>query len=105
MKNLTKQNFETELLQTDGVALVDFWAPWCGPCRMMGPALEEIDRDYAGRLTVAKVNVDENPRLAGEFGVMSIPTLIIFKDGQPVDRMVGAMPKAALEGKLSKWVG
>ena len=80
--------------------LVDFWAPWCGPCRVIGPVLEQIARDHAGRVRIVKVNVDENPRAPGEFGVQGIPTLIIFRDGQLADRIVGAAPRATIEQKL-----
>ncbi|WP_420810882.1 thioredoxin [Deinococcus ficus] len=80
--------------------LVDFWAPWCGPCRVIGPVLEQIARDHAGRVRIVKVNVDENPRTPSEFGVQGIPTLIIFRDGQLADRIVGAAPRATIEQKL-----
>ena len=81
--------------------LVDFWAPWCGPCRVVGPVLEEIAREQAGRVRVVKVNVDENPETPGSFQVQGIPTMILFKDGQPVDRIVGAESKAVLLQRLA----
>jgi thioredoxin 2 len=81
--------------------VVDLWAPWCGPCRFVSPILEELAREQAGRLKVIKVNVDDNPALAMRFGAQSIPTLVVLRDGQVVDRVVGAMPKDALEGRLS----
>ncbi|SCJ14243.1 Thioredoxin [uncultured Clostridium sp.] len=91
---LTKDNFATEVEQAQGPVLVDFWATWCGPCRMIGPVVEQIAESNAGKLKVGKVNVDEQPELAARFGVMSIPTLILFKGGQQVEQVIGANPGA-----------
>lgn len=104
MINLSESNFQDEVLNANEVVLVDFWAPWCGPCRMVGPILEEISREKAGHVKIAKVNVDENPNLSSNYNIMSIPTMIIFKKGQPVEEFVGAMPKTAIEKKLEKWI-
>jgi thioredoxin 1 len=89
---VTDATFESEVLRSKLPVLVDFWAPWCGPCRMIAPAVEQVAQNYAGRARVVKVNVDENPKLARQFQVMSIPTLMVFKNGQPVKRQVGANP-------------
>lgn len=104
MINLTESNFKEEVLNSNGVVLVDFWAPWCGPCRMVGPVLEEIAREKGEKIKVVKVNVDENPGLGSNYNVMSIPTMIIFKNGQLVEKFVGALPKPAIETKLAKWL-
>jgi thioredoxin 1 len=104
MINLTESNFREEVLNATGVVLADFWAPWCGPCRMVGPVLEEIAREKGEKVKVVKVNVDENPGLASNYGVMSIPTMIIFKDGQVMEQFVGALPKPVIESKLAKWI-
>jgi len=85
-----------------GVSLVDFWAPWCGPCRMQEPIIEELAREIGDRATIAKLNVDDEPELASRYGVMSIPTLILFKDGQPVDKLVGLQSKDTLKARLEK---
>ncbi len=105
MLDVTANTFTSEIINTSGVTLVDFWAPWCGPCRMVGPILEQIAKEQADRLRVAKVNIDENPELASNYGVMSIPTMLIFKDGKVVDEFVGAMPKRTIESKLKRWLG
>ena len=97
---LTKQNFETEVLQSDKPVLIDFWAPWCGPCRMLAPAVEQIAEEYEGKAKVCKVNVDDEPELAGRFGIVSIPTVLVFKNGQLSDTLVGLRPKAELEALL-----
>jgi thioredoxin 1 len=104
MINLTESNFREEVLNATGVVLADFWAPWCGPCRMVGPVLEEIAREKGEKVKVVKVNVDENPGLASNYSVMSIPTMIIFKDGQVMEQFVGALPKPVIESKLAKWI-
>jgi len=96
---LTKDNFSQNV--QSGVSLVDFWAPWCGPCKIQLPIVEELATELEGQATIAKINVDEEPELASQFGVMSIPTLILFKDGQPVDKMVGLQSKDALKTKIS----
>ncbi len=98
--NLTDQNFDTEITNAEGVALVDFWAPWCGPCRMVGPIVEEIASEYTGKIKVGKVNTDDAPETATKFGIRSIPTLIVFKDGKAVDQIVGAVPKDTITEKL-----
>lgn len=98
---LTDGNFQNETAQ--GLTLVDFWAPWCGPCRIIAPVIEELAGQYEGRVKVAKLNVDDNPAVSGQFRVMSIPTMILFKDGQPVEGMVGAQPKRAFEALLEKY--
>ena len=97
---VTKQNFEQEILNSDKPALVDFWAPWCMPCRMIAPIVEEIAEEMQGKAVVGKVNVDEEGELAMQFGVASIPTLIVFKGGKEVKRVVGVQSKAALMGFL-----
>ena len=97
---VTGENFQTEVLQSPVPVLVDFWAAWCGPCRAVAPAVEEIAAEYAGRLKVVKIDVDENNEVAGRYNVLSIPTLMVFKGGQMVERLVGAYPKAAILSKV-----
>lgn len=104
MLNLKEVDFEKEVLNSTGVVLVDFWAPWCGPCRMVAPILEDLSAQYNGSVKIVKVNVDENSNLAAQYNVMSIPTLIIFKDGKVVDQFVGAMPKPAIVKRLERWI-
>ena len=94
---LTKENFDIEVLKSDKPCVVDFWASWCGPCKMLAPVLEEFAKENAGKIKVGKVNVDEQPALAQEFGIMSIPTLLLFKDGKLVNTAVGYMTKDQLE--------
>ena len=98
--HVTDESFEAEVLKASLPALVDFWAPWCGPCRMVAPIVEDLAKAYDGRLVVAKINTDENVQVAGGLGIMGIPTLILFKDGQEVDRVVGYAPRHVLEEKL-----
>ena len=98
---VTDETFEAEVIQAELLVLTDFWANWCAPCHMIAPVLEEVAAEYADQLKVAKLDVDGNPRTAAQFGVMSIPTLILFKDGQPVERLVGAMPKRSLLAKIT----
>jgi thioredoxin 1 len=97
---VTDASFETDVLKSTQPVLVDFWAEWCGPCKMIGPALEELSKDMGDKLTVAKVNIDENPQTPNRYGVRGIPTLILFKDGQPAATKIGALPKS----QLYSWV-
>ena len=93
-------NFKSDVLEAKGPVVVDFWAEWCGPCKMIGPSLEEISKEMAGKVKITKLNIDENPELAARFGVRSIPTLMVFKGGEVADIKVGALPKTA----LSHWI-
>lgn len=99
---ITDANFETEVLKSDKPVLVDFWAVWCGPCQMQGPIVEEVAKDLSGKAVVGKMNVDENPAVAQKFGIMSIPTLMIFKGGAVVKQFIGVQSKEALMSELSK---
>ena len=101
----TELNFQAEILDSDKVALVDFWAAWCGPCKMLGPVIEELASDYVGKAVVAKLNVDENPKIAAQYAIRSIPSLLVFKNGKVVDQMVGAVPKNTIATKLDEHIG
>jgi len=100
--HISEGTFDTEVLKSTQPALVDFWAPWCGPCRAIAPILDELAEEYKGKVKVAKINVDENRKLAGDHGVMSIPTMILFKDGKVVDKLIGLVPKDRLKALMDK---
>ncbi len=100
--HVSEGTFDSEVLKSDKPALVDFWAPWCGPCRAIAPVLDEIANEYKDKVKVAKVNVDENRGLAGNHGVMSIPTMILFKNGKVLDKLIGLVPKERLKELLDK---
>ncbi|MAM63411.1 thioredoxin [Maritimibacter sp. UBA3975] len=99
---VTDATFEEEVLKSDVPVVVDFWAEWCGPCKMIGPALEELSAEYGDKVKIAKVNVDENPNSPAQLGVRGIPALFMFKDGQPISNKVGAAPKAALQSWIDE---
>jgi len=102
---LTEATFDETLATTEELLLVDFWAPWCGPCRAISPVLEALERDEAGRVKLAKVNVDEEPALAARHQIMSIPTILFVKDGRVVDKVIGAVPRSTLDAKVQKALG
>ena len=98
----TTENFDSEVLKSDIPVLVDFYADWCGPCKMMAPVVEKIDAEYGGKVKVGKINVDENPEIAGNYGVMTIPTIMVIKGGQVVEKTIGVQPKKALTNAIDK---
>jgi len=98
-------NFENEVINSDKLVLVDFWAEWCGPCKMLTPTLEQLSTEYGDKIVVGKVNVDDNQQLASQYGIMSIPTIMIFKDGKIVEQFIGVQPKSVYEGSIKKYLG
>ncbi len=94
------QSFESQIVGSEGLALVDFWAPWCGPCRLMHPVLEELANEYDGKAVIARCNVDDAQALAGKFSITAIPTIVLFKDGQPIDKIIGVVPAEELKKRL-----
>ena len=101
---VTQQNFDTEVLKSDKPVLVDFWAEWCGPCKAIAPIVEELEKQYDGKVKIGKVNVDQQSALSMQYGVMSIPTLVLFKNGKIVDQVVGSVPKTQLESMITKHI-
>ena len=101
-KTVTDQSFQSDVLSAEGPVLVDFWAEWCGPCKMIGPALEELSTELSEKVTIAKLNIDENPDAPGKYGVRGIPTMILFKGGVPAATQVGAAPKSQLKAFIEK---
>ena len=99
---VTDNTFQSEVLNASGLVLLDCWAPWCGPCRMVGPIMDQLAREANGRYLIAKLNVDDNPRTSTQFQIQSIPTMLIFKDGQLIDRLIGAQPKQAIAERLAR---
>ena len=98
---LTDSNFQTQVLESDKLTVVDFWAEWCGPCRAIGPVIEELSKEYNGRVNIGKVNVDQNPDLSVNYGITSIPAILFIKDGKVVDKQIGAVPKSVLDKKIA----
>ncbi|MDD4665790.1 MAG: thioredoxin [Clostridia bacterium] len=98
--HLSDNTFKSEVLETEELVLVDFWAPWCGPCKMIGPLIEELSGEYRGKAKICKLDVDENSKTAGDYGIMSIPTMILFKGGKEINRLVGFVPKANIAKTL-----
>ena len=103
--NVSESSWDEEVINSDLPVMVDFWAEWCGPCKMIAPAVHDLAVEYAGKMNVAKVDVDNAPNIAMKYGIRSIPALIFFKDGQPVDQVVGALPKGALKKKIDSVLG
>ena len=101
---ITTENFKTTVLDSNQVALVDFWAEWCGPCGMVGPIVDELSKEYEGKAIIGKVNVDQQRDIAANYGISSIPTILFIKGGQIVDKQVGAVPKSELKKKLDNWI-
>lgn len=107
MENITtlnEKNFKQEVIDSEQAVLVDFWAPWCGPCKMMTPILEELNKDNNSKLKIGKLNTDENQALAANYGITGIPTLIIFKNGEPAERIVGVLPKEEIQKKIDSTI-
>ncbi len=105
VKSVTNETFDNVVLKSPNLVMVDFWATWCGPCKIIAPVVEELAQEYHNKVTFAKVNTDENPDLASRFNIRGIPTLIFFKDGKQVDHVVGAVPKAQLKSKIDSLLG
>lgn len=102
VNQFTSDNFESEVLKSDKPVFVDFFADWCGPCKMMSPVIDKLSDEFDGKIKVGKINVDDNPELAEKYGVMSIPNMVFFKNGEVVDRVIGAIPKAAMKQKFEQ---
>ena len=103
--DITDSTFESEVLKNDSVTVVDFWAPWCGPCRKMGPVLDEIAGEFEGKIRVAKINTDENLKTAKEYQISGLPSIVIFKNGEAKETVVGLMPKSAIVSNIEKYLG
>ncbi|MDQ2753154.1 MAG: thioredoxin [Bacteroidota bacterium] len=97
----TDSNFQTDVLENDKLSVIDFWAEWCGPCRAIGPVIEELSKEYAGKVNIGKVNVDNNPDISVKYGITSIPAILFIKGGQVVDKQIGAVPKSVLDKKIA----
>jgi thioredoxin 1 len=102
--NFTDQTFQQEVLENKGPVVVDFWAPWCGPCRMVSPVIDELAKEYEGKIKIGKMNVDENSQIPGQYGVMSIPSIVFFKNGQPIKTMVGAQSKESYKQEIEQMI-
>lgn len=105
VKSVSADSFDQVVIQSQSLVMVDFWATWCGPCKIVAPVVEELAKEYEGKVTFAKVNTDENPDLASRYGIRGIPTLMFFKDGKVLDQVVGAVPKGQLKSKIDSLLG